>query len=57
VLNTLGPVAETESIWPRQCLVDLHFKITSFGNRPHNFVAEYIDVNTFERYQNVTILP
>jgi hypothetical protein len=57
VLNTLGPVAETESIWPRQCLVDLHFKITSFGNSPHNFVAEYIDVNTFERYQNVTILP
>jgi hypothetical protein len=32
--------------------VGLHFEITSFGNRPHNFVAGYIDVNTFERYQN-----
>jgi catechol 2,3-dioxygenase-like lactoylglutathione lyase family enzyme len=31
----------------------LHFEITSFGNRPHNFVAEYIDVNTFKHYQTV----
>jgi hypothetical protein len=33
----------------------LHFEITSFGNRPHNNVAEYTDVNTFERYQKIML--
>jgi hypothetical protein len=31
----------------------LHVEITSFENRPYNFVDKHSDVHTFERYQKI----
>ena len=46
MLDALGPVTETESIWPRQGSVGVHFEIPSFGKGPHNWAAEYISMST-----------